>query len=336
MKLILPVAFLFLTTQVIGQQTLNEPVVSTVKGISHVSLSVRELNRAVTFYTTVVGLQETNRYRTKAPVAIEKKSGFSHTARTVAVLQGPNARIELIQFDGAIKQPASTMPIPGPGITHICYQIPPSASVFAKAKSGGASVVSRGGVMVDRGFGIKYAYIRDADSLLFEVEQIEKPKFSDSVWVGHVAIVTHDIDRLAAFYKQLLGVEPQNRIDNIKNSPKLNDIANIDDLRLRGAWFKTGNMMLEIWQFDNPVTVPSTNPIRFNQIGYQQISFEVGDINHEYKRLAAHGVNFLSAPIKTGGNSTVFLRDPDGNLLSLKGFGADSPKSVASLKPLTW
>ena len=336
MKIILLIAFLFLAIKAIGQDAANEPVVSTIKGISHVSLSVRELNRAVMFYKNVVGLQETNRYRIKASTAIEKKSGFAHTARTVAVMQGPNARIELIQFDGAAKQPASTMPIPGPGITHICYQIPSVASVYAQAKAGGASVVSRGTTMVDRGYGIKYAYIRDVDSLLFEIEQIEKPKFSDSVWVGHVAIVTHDIDRLVAFYKQLLGVDPQNRIDNIKNSPKLNDIANIDDLRLRGAWFKTGNMMLEIWQFDNPATVPPTNTARFNQIGYQQIGFEVRDIDRAYKRLAATGVNFLSAPVKTGESSSVFLRDPDGNLLSLQAFEANSPNSVATLKPLTW
>jgi catechol-2,3-dioxygenase len=56
---------------------------------------------------------------------------------------------------------------------------------------------------------------------LYELEQLDKPPFADSVWMGHVALVTPDIDRLVEFYTKLLGVKPHNRIDNIRNSPKL-------------------------------------------------------------------------------------------------------------------
>ena len=209
------------------------------------------------------------------------------------------------------------MLVQGPGITHVCYQSPATVSIHDKAKVNGASIVSRGGVPVDRGFGIRYSYIKDKDGIMFETEQLDKPKFADSLWVGHVAIVTHDIDRLVTFYTQLFGKEPVNRIDNIKNSPKLDDIANIDSLRLRGAWFVVGNMMLELWQFDNPPCKPAETPAPFTQIGYQQISFGVGDIMADYKRLIANGVTFLSIPISTSKSTEVFFRDPDGNLLSL-------------------
>ncbi len=290
---------------------------STVKGIAHVSLSVRNLDRSVSFYTKTTGLKVGSRTTVKTSVAVEKASGFKHTARKVAMLQSPNAHLELIEFDGAAKQPVCPMPIPGPGITHVCYQSPATISIYTKAKANGATIVSRGTSPVDRGFGIRYSYIKDADGIMFETEQLDQPKFADSLWVGHVAIVTHDIDRLVAFYKELFGKEPVNRIDNIKNSPKLDDIANIDSLRLRGAWFVVGNMMLELWQFDNPATKPAETPAPFPQIGYQKITFDVGDLSYEYKRLNANGVKFLSNPVAANNSKEVFFRDPDGNLLSL-------------------
>lgn len=290
---------------------------STVKSIDHVRISVRDLDRAVAFYTKTTGLKETDRQQVKIEVPVEKAGGFAHKSRSVAVLQSSNARLELIEFKRAGKQQPSPMPVQGPGITHVCYQSPATVSIYTKAKANGATVVSRGNAPVDRGFGIRYSYIKDADGIMFETEQLDKPKFADSLWVGHVAIVTHDIDRLVVFYTQLFGKEPVNRIDNIKNSPKLDDIADIDSLRLRGAWFVVGNMMLELWQFDNPPIKPAQTPAPFTQIGYQQISFGVGDIMADYKRLIANGVKFLSSPVATPKSTEVFFRDPDGNLLSL-------------------
>jgi catechol 2,3-dioxygenase-like lactoylglutathione lyase family enzyme len=205
------------------------------------------------------------------------------------------------------------MPIAGPGITHICYQSPANRSIYDKAKANKATVVSRGNAPVDRGFGIQYAYIKDIDQIMFEIEQLDKPPFDQDHWIGHVALVTHDIDRLVEFYTQLLGHKPHNRIDNIKNSTKLDDIANIDSLKLRAAWFKVGNMQLEIWQFDNPKTIAATAPHSFTKIGYQKIVFEVTDISRDYQRMKTLGANFLSKPV----SSAVLLRDPDGNLLEL-------------------
>lgn len=307
---------------------------STFVGIHHVRLAVRDLDRSVGFYTHTTGLKPVSRTNLRKPVGLEQQSGFAHVPRKVAVLQSANARLELVQFAGAEKLPPSPMPIPGPGITHVCYQSPAGVAIYEKVKAAGGSVVSRGNGPVDRGFGIRYTYLRDPDNLLFETEQLDKPKFTDSLWVGHVALVTPDIDRLVTFYQNLLGTPPANRVDNIKNSPKLDDIANIDGLRLRGAWFKVGNMQLEIWQFENPVTPQPTQPVPFTQIGYGQIGFEVSDLPADYARLNAQGVKFLSQPVSADGASAVYFRDPDGNLLCLISPKANAPDSVRNLKKL--
>jgi len=323
-------AWLAYSVTILAQQPASPTATSGIKGIHHVSLSVRDLDRAALFYTRAIGLAEVRRYQVADKVPVEKKSGIPHVARNVVLLRGPNGQIELNQFDGAADKPACAMPVQGPGITHVCYQAVVTSALYAKSKAFGGTIVSRGAVPVDRGYGIQYAYAKDPDGILYELEQLDKPPFADSVWMGHVALVTPDIDRLVGFYTKLLGVAPHRRIDNIRNSPKLDDIANIDSLKLRAAWFKTGNMVVEIWQFDNPPTRVPESPLPYTQIGYTKISFEVSNLRRNYQRLRTAGLTFLSPPVSTA----VFLRDPDGNLLSLAEFPATAPTSVNRLKRL--
>ena len=162
------------------------------------------------------------------------------------------------------------MPVQGPGITHICYQSSAKNSIYKQAKINGATVVSRGTTPVNRGYGIQYAYIRDANNIMFETEQFDKVPFSEAMWIGHVALVSPNMDKIIDFYAKLLGRKPQNRLDKIKSSTKLDDIANIDSLKLNAAWFKTPNMLLEIWQFDNP---PTTPPLQRSPLGQYVPSF---------------------------------------------------------------
>jgi catechol 2,3-dioxygenase-like lactoylglutathione lyase family enzyme len=308
---------------------------TSIKGIHHVSMVVRNLDSAKAFYQKMASLQSVqadNKHRN----SVFKKSNIDIPAHQTGWLQGPNAWFELLAFKSANGQ-KSQLPVQGPGFTHFCYQTPQNNLIFETAKNQGADVVSRNGIPVDRGFGILYAYLRDPDGILFEVEQLAKVNFSEATWLGHIAIVTPDIDRLVEFYTQLLGKKPHNRIDNIQNSPKLDAIANMDGLRLRGAWFKLDNMILEIWQFDNPPTPKLEKPKPFTEIGYQKIAFEVGDLAQELKRVAEYRFNFLtSKPVQALGAKSILLRDPDGNLLQLLQTKSSKIPSLDALKKLTW
>ncbi|MCU0444246.1 MAG: VOC family protein [Microscillaceae bacterium] len=309
---------------------------NTLKGIHHVSIVVNNLDSALIFYQKTADLKPLKTTQS-SPTLLEKKSGIKAPARQIALLQGSNAMLELVEFANPNSTDQPIKPIQGPGFTHFCYQAPQNYAMYAQAQAQGATIISRNGMPVDRGFGVQYVYIRDPDGILLEVEQLEKPKFADKVWLGHIAIATPDIDRLVDFYTQLLGVKPHSRADNIQNNPKLDAIANIDSLQLRGAWFKTGNMILEIWQFNHPRTPsPSQNP-SFTQIGYQQIAIEVGNLSQELARIKNYNFNLLSAkPVKTATERSIFLRDPDGNLLQLFQFNTENSLSLDKFKKLTW
>ena len=107
-----------------------------------------------------------------------------------------------------------------------------------------------------------------------------------------VTVWTEDLERLVGFYRDTLG------------------------LALRGShngWanFAFGEMRLNLGSHDR-VHGYTKDPFRI------MLSFRVDDINAEYGRLSAEGVEFLRVPEKEdwGGKVATFL-DPDGNVLQL-------------------
>ena len=325
MKNILIILFLTLANVIFAQEK------TTIKGINRVGLSVKNLDESVAFYSNGMQLKEVKRCSESGSDKATQKSDLSEKVRKSSILQGVNCFLELMEFRGAASQDLSQMPIQGPGITHVCYQAPKDKPIYEKVKTLSAKIVSRGNQPIDRGFGYTYSYARDLNNIMFEMEHLEKPPFKEDVIVGHVALVTPDMDRLVKFYTQLLGIEPHTRRDSINNNPKLDDIANIDGLKMRAAWFKTGSIGLEMWSFENPKTNEVKTPSPYHQIGYNKVVFEVENIDSEYKRLKDLGVIFLSEPNVNQGNTTVYARDPDGNLIGLEQLKSDSIMSLDRL-----
>lgn len=304
---------------------------STVKGINHVGLSVSNLEASVEFYTkaTTVKLEPSMRLGNSAA---EEASGFLNKPVERTTLAGPNGRLELSQYDPSLSGPAEILPVEGPGVTHVCYQSPTEQDIYSRFKELGATPVSRGTEPVDLGgYGVYYAYERDADGIMFETEHLDKAPFEGPIWISHVALVTPDVDRAAEFYENLFGFKP-NRRTNKAAGPTFDDVADHKDVHIRAAWFDIGNMTLEIWQFVNPVTTDPGEPFPFEKIGYNKFAFEVADIDKDYKRLVADGVEFLSEPVKSDESTEVFARDPDGNLFSLIEPAFGSATSVDDLK----
>jgi hypothetical protein len=75
--------------------------------------------------------------------------------------------------------------------------------------------------------------------------------------------------------------------------------------------------VIEFWQFINPAT-PEFEGVRdVTALGYS-FSLEVADIQKEFERLSALGLEFVSEPVKLGGFWQAYTRDLDGNVFSLR------------------
>ena len=299
---------------------------TAIKGIHHIGISVADVTTSAEFLEDAANL-------IRVGEGSFSGTGIASSAPSASmIMKGPNAYLELMQFDSQTPEP---VPVEGPGFTHLCFQSPSEHLMYNGFKDAGATAVSWGEGPVDLGgYGVHYAYLRDADKTMYEVEQVDRPPFEGQVWIGHVALASHDIDRLVEFYSNVFGIEPYRRV-NKATGPRVDEVTGIKDARMRAAWFNVANMVFEIWEFVNPVT-PDTSAARpFEKVGYNKFAFEVSDLTKEITRLKARDVNFASEPLATPIGVEAYAADPDGNRFSLVQLN-DSQLSIDHLKNITW
>ncbi len=306
---------------------------SGIRGIHHIGLVVTDLAAAQTFYRDTTGLAPS------ADAALLPALGIAPEAAPtpqLGALAGPNAYLALQQFDPPVPGPLGGMPVAGPGVTHICFQCPMGRDLYGRMRKAQAQPVSRGDAPVDLGgYGVHYAYLRDPDELMFEIEQIDDPKFSGDLWLAHVALVSPDIERLEAFYEKLLGVGPYNRNPMLRGS-RADRVTGIDQVQIQATWFNAGNMVLELWQYLKPATPAPAAPAAYAQTGYNKFVFEVESLDTQLRRLESLGIALEGAPQATAAGPCAFGRDPDGNLFALLELPADSPLSLNRRERISW
>lgn len=290
---------------------------TAVKGIHHVGLSVADVERALGFYQSVTPLERVDR------------AGVVDRA---VVLRAPNAYLEM---SATPRADMPVMPVEGPGVTHICFQSPASTALYSSFIDVGAAPVSTGDAPIDlNGTGVRYGYARDPDGVMFEVEQLDDPKFSDPMWLAHVALASPDIDRLVEFYETVIGIEPYGRVNKV-TGPRVDEVTGLDDARARAAWFNCGNMILEAWEYLSPRPAEMVEPRPADGAGYSRVVFEVADLDDQIERLTDAGLGF--GPIAaTGGSRLAFARDPDLNLIGFLELEDGSDASIDRLKRIDW
>ncbi|MCB2073043.1 MAG: VOC family protein [Novosphingobium sp.] len=143
----------------------------------------------------------------------------------------------------------------------------------------------------------------------------------------HVALATADMDRLLHFYRDLLGLPllSDGRIEP-GDSPEFEKVVGLEATRVRVAQLGVGNLRIEMFEYLEPIP-DGLAPPRSCDVGLRHIAFDVTDIDDEYERLKAEGVTFLSSPQSIGnhGVRSVYLRDPDGNIVEFQEIFPGSP-----------
>ncbi len=310
------------TTAEAALQTNDGPV---VRGISYIGISVSNIDRTAEYFAGAGGLLEVDQSELRA-IALDRIAGKKISAKT-RTLRSNSGQIRLMQFDrpAAAAQAAGVVPVQGPGITHVCFQSPDSKPIFPKFVAAGGKPLSRTGDLVQLrpDVPVKYAYLRDADGTMIEIEQLLLDNLTFDHRMRHVAIASLNIDRTVAFYSAVLGKAPRERRSNLVNKT-LDVTANVDDLKLDVAWFQVGNLELEIWEYLNPAPIPPTEARPLEALGHNMVVFDVSDPALALKRLEEAGGLRVAAPSPMDGGQIAFGRDPDGNLIGFFRPGSDS------------
>jgi catechol 2,3-dioxygenase-like lactoylglutathione lyase family enzyme len=137
------------------------------------------------------------------------------------------------------------------------------------------------------------------------------------VGVHHVGIPVRSIDRSLAWYRELFGLEPD--FVEVSEGPATSQTVQLDDVRLRFAFMRLPNAIVELLEYERPVGADFDR--RNCDVGAVHLCLEVDDIGRVYRLLADRGVPFSIGPTpQTGaieGHSCCYFRDPDGIQLEL-------------------
>ncbi len=303
---------------------------TTIIGFNHIGLVVKDLDKMLDFYQRATNFELISREKISGKEAANKLFANDSIRYEVATLKSPNFLLELTQFDNQKDTIIEKMPPYGPGMTHTCYQTATVNSGYNKFVKAGVDMLSRGDEPIDLGgYGVTYAYAHDPEGNMMELEQMSDfviwlkidKDFSEKhkMWMTQVAIMTPDIERLAAFYEKVYEIEPY-RFNDYDASETGAKVINLDGVNMRGAWFMLDGKekKMELFQYKGAHPTPNTIYKRSpTELGYS-FSIEVLDIQKEYQRLKGKGVEFLSEPQQLGKFWMVYANDVDGNVFSLR------------------
>ena len=176
---------------------------TTLMGVNHIGLSVKDLDATLAFYQRVTGFELVHRKSISNSETADTLYGIDNVEYEIAVLEAPNMLFEFIEFKHNANKALEVMPVYGPGMTHTCFQSAVGDSVYDRFRDAGATILSRGDDAVDLGgYGVYYAYAYDPEGNMFEMELLDpgplatverKVQWIDEghrSWMTQVALVT--------------------------------------------------------------------------------------------------------------------------------------------------
>lgn len=143
-------------------------------------------------------------------------------------------------------------------------------------------------------------------------------------WLEHIGITVSDLEVSIAFYSELFGEPPVERVEwTGKNAEYIARMVGQPGLELEGVFFRVPgtDALLEVLAFRN---VPPKAPARLDpsDIGAVHLGWFVDSMDAAVARLSRMGVAVMGEPVELmhgpyRGGRAVYFRDPDGYVLQL-------------------
>ena len=137
--------------------------------------------------------------------------------------------------------------------------------------------------------------------------------------IHHVGISSPDIDRLVAFYRDVIGFEVVLEAANPEPIDAVDEMLDMKGVRGRAVTMRTGNTYIELIEFASPKGKPHGPDWSLADHGHTHIALIVDDIDAEYARMKAAGMHFFRPPIHGSGrgSAATYGMDPDGNRIEI-------------------
>jgi catechol 2,3-dioxygenase-like lactoylglutathione lyase family enzyme len=239
--------------------------------------------------------------------------------------EGPNGWIELVGVDAPVGRRRE---VNEPGVTHAGIQTGGIEQVMQRALAAG---IESHADPVGLGTGFQYAYVRDVEQLVTEIEGAPHAPVDLEPWLVHGAIATPDADRLRTAYEDLIGVPALNTA-RLGGHPAVDRLSALSDVDITGTWVPLANAKVEIWQFHSPPTTAGEWP-DYETPGSGHLAFESDDLHADLNRATAAGFTVEDDPADTGWLEIARLRDPDGNWIELIAFARADDELSLRMRP---
>lgn len=326
-------------------QTSELPSDSVIKGVGWVGASVRDLDKTAKLYSDAIALETVDEIRIADSHVFDELAGRENVDVQTRMMRGVNMQIRFMSFANPSQAAIATPPVPveGPGIMHMCYQVDQKTQTYQKFLAGGAKFLGKEEMQqLNPRNPVYYSYSRDFDGLIAEIEHVDiealnlpqAPK--NDRRIRHVALATPDVDALSEFYAVLFGQPKFRRLGQLPfmrlKGEKLDAVAGLDGGVGESAWFQIRNLELEIFQFhSHPTTRPET-PRPIDAFGYNMIVLDVSDLDAAQDLFVKAGGKIVTERAPLDGGEIIFGRDPDDNLIGLQFAPTDSVASSRNFR----
>lgn len=292
-----------------------------ILGLTHVGLTVREVDKSVRFYREVLGSEVLSDAERKGEVA-DRITGIRgiHT-RTVYVSMARYEHFELFQFYNPETFSEKTNSHLQAGILY-CAVVREGTGSLPALKTSTKNERWSDLVQENEGephWGSRAVTIRDPDELLLRIVKSRPDQRCHGEVSGdrlfYAAIVVAELETSLAFYQEVLGltVAGQGLHSPIENSTRRGKTTG----RVHWVILKApaGVCLKLIQPLD--CEVYSASPWRMEKVGFTHVAFGVRNLERYHYDLSKKGVSFFSPPQILGvgphrNGGCVYLRTPDG------------------------
>ena len=294
-----------------------------ITGVSHVSYTVKSLERSIAFYGSTLGIEHVRTQVSDQPY-LARVIGLPGCSLLIgfAGVEGDTAVIEFIQYVYPTSDQAG-VGFGRVGTPYHCWVVDDLSAACQRLSSQGVVFMAEPRPVGRGPWGDASGTILvDPDGLLVELIELTGATGGQGrlTRMHHTNLVVSDAAAAVDWLSDNLGLAVLARWEGENDYAR--HLGRLSDAYIRTAYLSIphADYLLQLWEFRSPTGPPADTST--NNIGSGHFCFMVDDILTDYESLTALGVQFVGPPamVTHGANRgayAIYFVGPDGMRLEL-------------------